>query len=161
MTRLVTLSFALVLCMSLGARAARAEDYAPGLDADYLWDGGALPFVYATTAVALGLRNFGKPADNPTFFLQSEGGEKDVSNTIPEFVVVMYSARFAGAIAASPRARALASSRGLWRGNAAQSILVAPQRAQPGAHSRDSLVRALSLEAVAISLEAVAPIRGS
>jgi membrane-associated phospholipid phosphatase len=93
---------AIVLCLGLSERAGHAEPFSPSVDAEYFWDGGVIPFVYATGALALGLRLFAEPPDTPVLFPESEGGEADGGDTVPEFAVAMYSVGFAGLIAAIP-----------------------------------------------------------
>lgn len=87
-----------------GGNVAHAEEFEPEMGAEYLWDGGVVPFLYGSAAVAIGLRLFGEPVDDPNIFPDSEGGLGSVDNTVPELAVVAYSLGFAGIIAATPKA---------------------------------------------------------
>ncbi len=104
MLRVLASLTAIVLLWGLTERVGGAEKFSPKVDAEYFWDGGVIPFFYGTGALAIGLRLFGEPADSPTLFPESEGGIEGFENTVPEFVVSMYSVGFAGLIMASPRA---------------------------------------------------------
>ena len=104
MPRLVVLLVALLLTLSAEARTVGAQSFSPDVDAEYFWDGGAVPFLYLPAAIAVGMRLAGEPASSPKLFPASEGFREDFSNTVPEFVVTAYSLGFAGVIALSPRA---------------------------------------------------------
>lgn len=80
----------------------RARSYEVDLDLDYLWDGGALPFVYGSGALALGLRLFVTPRTSPTLFPTSEGGEAVFSDTVPEVALGLTAAAGLGIIALTP-----------------------------------------------------------
>ncbi len=92
-----------VLVIGVGLdHEARAQEYEPDVDSEYFWDGGAVPFVYGSAAIAIGLRLFAKPAKTPRLFPESEGGHDGFENTVPEWTVSLYSVGIAGLIAASP-----------------------------------------------------------
>ncbi|MBL4637563.1 MAG: phosphatase PAP2 family protein [Kofleriaceae bacterium] len=78
------------------------EEFSPKLSMDYLWDGGALPFVYGSALFTLGVRLFIEPPETPRFFAASEGGASISSDTIPEIAMAGFALSGAGLIAAIP-----------------------------------------------------------
>lgn len=84
------------------AELAEPDYFVPRLTAQYFWDEGALPFVYGSAAVALNMRFSVDPRDTPLAFSQREGGSEVRGDTIPSYVVGMYSAAGAGLIALTP-----------------------------------------------------------
>lgn len=118
MSRPLAFVLSLALCCGAFVRRAHAEPvasgsiapasvdpgpFAPSLDAEYFWDGGALPFFYLAGATALGLRLFVEPPSSPNLFPESEGGIQEFGNAVPEYIVTAYSLGFAGLIAAAPK----------------------------------------------------------
>lgn len=84
------------------AETSGDEPFSPSLSVDYLWDGGALPFVYGSGLLTLGLRFFVDPPKEPRLFSPSEGGESVSSDTIPEAVMAGFALSSAGLIAGLP-----------------------------------------------------------
>lgn len=85
-----------VACLALAAVlapvSARADDGARDddpfdLEWSYLYDGGALPFVFGTGAVAASLYLFVDPRDTPWQFSASEGGAQRVEESVPDIAV--------------------------------------------------------------------------
>ncbi len=72
------------------------------VDADYLWDGGALPFVYGSSAIALGFRLFVSPPARPRLFSESEGGATVHADTVPEYALALGAGAGAAMIALVP-----------------------------------------------------------
>ena len=70
-------------------RDARADE-TPGWG--YLADGGAIPFLYGSAAVALGLRTFASPPDEPLWFDAGEGGAELKEETVPDLAMISFSA---------------------------------------------------------------------
>lgn len=103
---LVLASLALVALVSTpqyaAAEASGDEPFSPSLSVDYLWDGGALPFVYGSGILTLGLRLFVQPPQTPRLFPASEGGESVSSDTIPEAAMAGVALSSVGLIAALP-----------------------------------------------------------
>ncbi len=79
-----------------------AEEFSPALSMDYLWDGGALPFIYGSALFTLGVRLFIEPPEDPRFFSSSEGGASVSSDTVPEVAMAGFALSGAGLIAAIP-----------------------------------------------------------
>jgi membrane-associated phospholipid phosphatase len=75
--------------------------FVPRLRASYLVDGGAIPFIYGSTAVGLGFRFLVKPPNTPHLFPPSEGGVDNFDNTVPEVVLGAISVGGAALIGAS------------------------------------------------------------
>ena len=105
------LSLALITCSGSVASAEeveatqeveRREHFEAELDAAYFWDGGALPFVYGSLAVGVGLRLFVTPPDTPRLFSASEGGATTFDDTVPSYAVGLYAGAGAGLIALLP-----------------------------------------------------------
>lgn len=78
------------------------EHFEATLDAAYLWDGGALPFVYGSLVVGLGVRVFSSPPDTPRLFSSSEGGAENYGNTVPSYALAIYAGAGAGLMALWP-----------------------------------------------------------
>ncbi len=93
---------AMLATLGLATPHAHAERFSPKIDSEYFWDGGVIPFFYATGALGLGLRLFAEPVDTPMLFPESEGGRENYSNSVPEAIVTGYSLGFAALIAAAP-----------------------------------------------------------
>lgn len=76
------------------AGAARADDPVdrvdkpkPSFDASYLYDGGAVAFLWVPLAGRILLDKYATPAERPTFFSSSEGGAPKSSWQIPGWAI--------------------------------------------------------------------------
>lgn len=103
----IAVALALALPSAARAQSSPAEPPADELDVSYLYDGGAVPFIYGSLVVA-GLFNLVIPMpDEPRLFSADEGGAIGGGDTIPEVAVVVYGIGVGGAIAVLP-------TRGRW-----------------------------------------------
>jgi membrane-associated phospholipid phosphatase len=93
-TTLPLLAGSVIAGISLAPVSVARADAEARVDDDigweYLLDGGAVPFVYATGITALSLRLLVEPPETPRFFSESEGGEAFSSDTISEAAVTGY-----------------------------------------------------------------------
>ena len=91
-----SLSLCLVLLgSSLGHAEEPAEptaEFRPALDIDYLWDGGAAPFVFGSLAVRIAADLWLEPPDEPRFFPATDGPALPISDTVPSTVLGAYGA---------------------------------------------------------------------
>lgn len=78
------------------------ESFEVDLKLDYLWDGGALPFVYGSGALALGIRLFVSPRSSPGLFPPDEGGAQVADDTVPEVALGLAALGGLGLIAGIP-----------------------------------------------------------
>jgi membrane-associated phospholipid phosphatase len=78
------------------------EHFDVQVDVSYLWDGGALPFLFGSGALALGLRLFASPASSPLLFPNNEGVVTSFGNTVPELAVGLGVGAGAGLMALMP-----------------------------------------------------------
>jgi membrane-associated phospholipid phosphatase len=93
-----------VAVMTVTPRAARGEDAngSPPIGWSYLYDGGAVPFLWGSMAVALGVRVFVDPPETPRLFPASEGGQAREDDTVPEAAVAAYVAGGFGVLVLAP-----------------------------------------------------------
>ncbi len=85
---------------------ARADDDPFDFEWSTLYDGGAVPFVYGTGAVAVGAFTLLDPADEPRLFSEDEGGATRFESSIPDYQVgVLGLATTAGVGAVAGKAR--------------------------------------------------------
>jgi membrane-associated phospholipid phosphatase len=104
----VALARSIVLCVaaigvvSPDAASAEPGERSSGTNWSYLYDGGALPFVWGTLGVALGFRIFVDPPDTPRLFSEDEGGAMPEDDTVPEAAVAAYVIVGMGALVAVP-----------------------------------------------------------
>lgn len=73
---------------------------APG--AEYLVDGGILPFGLGSLGVFVAARTLLEPPESPRWFKDDEGGEIFAGDTVPEVAVAAYAVGAAGVIGVSP-----------------------------------------------------------
>lgn len=83
---------AFALALALAPLSAHADSGAPDddpfdLEWSYLYDGGAVPFVFGAGAAAVSLYLFAEPRDTPWLFSASEGGEPRIDESIPDIAV--------------------------------------------------------------------------
>ena len=76
-------------------------EFRPTLENDYLWDGGAVPFIFGSIAVTLATGQWLDPPEVPRFFPATEGPALPVSDTVPSRVLVAYNVAGAVLIALS------------------------------------------------------------
>ncbi len=86
----------------LHAEPDTTEEFAPAPKVEDLWNGGAIPFIYAAAGITFGLHYFANPPESPRFFSESEGGEEVLGDTVPEAAVAAFAIGSAGLIAAVP-----------------------------------------------------------
>jgi membrane-associated phospholipid phosphatase len=105
----VVLVFAWVLCTAQTSAAeehrslseeASQNSYSPALDTSYFWDDGAVPFIYGSASLALGLRIFAEPAATPRLFTDDEGGAEVRGDSVHSVLTGLYALTGAGATAA-------------------------------------------------------------
>jgi membrane-associated phospholipid phosphatase len=87
--------------------AATAGDDPSDFDASELYDAGAIAFVYAPAALALGLHYFGEPPAEPRLFDAAEGGARNhEGREVPGWTIQLAAgASFAGIIASDDDSR--------------------------------------------------------
>ncbi len=104
-----TLTSLIVFVVLSGSSVGHAEESAepataefrPTPDLDYIWDGGAAPFVFGSLAVALTTDLWLKPPKQPRFFAATENPGLTVSDTVPNAAVAAYNVAGAALIALS------------------------------------------------------------
>jgi membrane-associated phospholipid phosphatase len=85
------------------SRANKGSDHFEGrMTVEYFWDGGAVPFLYGSLGVAVGLRLFNEPSKTPRLFPASEGGETDFKDSVPSIGVGIFAAAGGALVAFVP-----------------------------------------------------------
>lgn len=81
----VVLLMALVV---LGPSPAAAQERPDELTISYLWDGGAVPFLWGSLGAMVAIEVWGEPPDEPRWFSPDEGGkESRIARELPGMVV--------------------------------------------------------------------------
>lgn len=105
----MAIAIALALPATAAAQPFENQPAAPTneLDSSYLVDGGAVPFIYGSLALA-GLFHFVVPMpDEPRLFSPDEGGATTTGDSVPELAVAVFGLGAGGMIALLP-------TRGRW-----------------------------------------------
>ena len=85
----------LLLGYTVAPKAANSQSKPGEIDWSYLYDGGAIPFVYGSAIWFVASEKFIEPPDSPRFFSDTEGGATPRGDTVPTFTLPL------GAIAAA------------------------------------------------------------
>ncbi len=85
-----------LLCAT--SSTARADEPSPLPDRSYLWDGGAVPYLYVPLALTVGLRTAATTRSSPLVFDHDEGGEHYPGGQYPVAMLYLDAAAAGGAI---------------------------------------------------------------
>jgi membrane-associated phospholipid phosphatase len=89
---------AVCLCVALAAPIAHAEDRDGSPDVSYLYDGGAIPFIWLALGTRLVLDANTQPRDSPLLFSAREGGAPPPEWSVPGWTVTATGGVLAGAM---------------------------------------------------------------
>jgi membrane-associated phospholipid phosphatase len=92
-------SIVLLFAFVLAPATAAAEDRGASLpDASYLWDGGAIPFIWGALGARLALDHYATPRSSPLMFSPAEGGAASPAWQVPGWTVSVGAGVLAGTL---------------------------------------------------------------
>lgn len=117
---------------------ADAQSRPDKLELSYLWDGGAVPFVWGALAARTALESVAEPPDSPRFFSAEEGYQRShKSHEVPGMVVTAGAAVFGATIALDDNESRWFHLKGFAQGLAMSGLLTSVGKNAVGRHRPD------------------------
>jgi membrane-associated phospholipid phosphatase len=124
--------------VAIAPARAEAQSRPDELELSYLWDGGAVPFLYGTFAARIALEKMAEPPDSPRFFSADEGYKTShKSRELPSVVVTAGAAVFGATIALDDNESRWFHLKGFAQGLATTALLTSVGKNAIGRHRPD------------------------
>jgi membrane-associated phospholipid phosphatase len=136
--RAVRAALLVTVILAIAPGRVEAQTRPDTLELSYLWDGGAVPFLYGTFAARAALEAVADPPDSPRFFSADEGHKSSYkSRELPALVVTAGAAVFGATIALDDNESRWFHLKGFAQGLATTALLTSVGKNAVGRHRPD------------------------
>ena len=125
------------LCITVFSGPAQADDDNGLPDKSYLWDGGAVPFIWVALGARFALDHYTTPRDAPLMFSANEGGAPSPSWQVPGWTVSATGGLLAGAMIIGGNRSRWYHVKGLAQSLATGCVLTSALKVSFGRHRPD------------------------
>jgi membrane-associated phospholipid phosphatase len=137
-SRAVRAALLVTVILAIAPGRVEAQSRPDKLELSYLWDGGAVPFLYGTFAARAALEAVADPPDSPRFFSADEGYKSSYkSRELPALVVTAGAAVFGATIALDDNESRWFHLKGFAQGLATTALLTSVGKNAVGRHRPD------------------------